>query len=352
MFRRQQANSADPGLTSKVEGPLTGSQLPINSTILEHAIRARDLSFTGALRIVSHGDSSLGDLYFFEGRIYAAAIDGFEPGVLARLMSSELITLGDSAEILELEARLNSLSVAVVESGLVSVDQLAAVHQEFVVASVGSLLLLHQAEVVPDSGRITSSVCTLPLDLNQILGMIEVRYRRMAQDAAALSHETPQEHVSVACDHPGSVVLDRNEVLSAAQVSRTDSAIPEILAMLNGADGVRSLDELAGHCGFTRAEAVHIARSLASQGLVTVVSCSNDDDHSAEVRGKHQLMVPEECSSRDWSLASIAFPRVSGDAEISELGRRASISYTPSHDLEPIVLDAWTDQSQSPFTPQ
>ena len=344
IFRRSKAGSiAGDGV---VTGPVVDSELPINPAILAEIARSRDESFTGAIQVVRPDGQIVGELFIFEGRIYAAEINGFRPDVPTRLVSSGLLTHEAAIEIQQSPHEVQSLSEEIAHSGFVSVDLLAAVHQEFVLASVGALLLVPEVQVTRIPGRITSHVCTLPLGLNQIIQSVGIRYRRMAQDAAEIAQSLTPENSRLACDHPGSIVLGPLDDLSQTHATFLELSIPEIRTTMDQVDGVNNLDSIAGHCGFTRAEVVHIARSLVAEGLTTVLTCEDVVEGEVPSAAERHLCVPEECSSRDWSLASIAVAPSQREVLPGGSGSVSSVTFSPSHDNELIILDGSEGETQ------
>jgi len=91
----------------------------------------------------------------------------------------------------------------------------------------------------------------VPLAVPAVLAAVEVRARRLAATWGAACADCA----------PGGAVLTR-----VAGVPLPPSSLPEQQALAEALDGHRSLDQVAGTLGLTRAEAVHLAASLVTTG--------------------------------------------------------------------------------------
>jgi|GEM_PF-2278397 CRP-like cAMP-binding protein len=340
MFRRKEKDSAQ-----SMDGHVRQSVLPINSQVISELFDMSKASFTGSVRLRGQDSEILGEVFLFEGRIYAATITRYQPDVLARCVSAGYFSEEEGGS---LQLRLNGLaSVApeMVATGLIDVDSLAAVHQELVLASVGALVLVPGASIERRPNQATSSICTLPLALDDLIAMVERRYRRLAQTAAELTRLSQRDDLCGSCEQPGSLVLSVIADLPDSGQEFVRDTIPEVAATLARLDGLRSLDEIAKYCGFTRAEVVHIAQSLMEHDLVTIESCGGDDQNEYEFETANSgenfyWLVPEQCGSRDWSLASANTPIWKGEGLVGNVKNIDAVKYSPSHETDLIVFDS------------
>lgn len=321
------------------------SVLPINSEVVSELSDMSKASFTGSVRLNGEDSEILGEVFLFEGRIYAATIARYQPDVLARCVSAGYFSEEEGGS---LQLRLNgvaSVAPEMVATGLIDLDSLAAVHQEFVLASVGALVLVPGASIERRPNQVTSSICTLPLALDDLIAMVELRYRRLAQTAAELTRLSQREDLCGSCEHPGSLVLSVVAVLPDSGQEFVRTTIPEVAATLARLDGLRSLDEIAKDCGFTRAEVVHIAQSLMEHDLVNIESCGGDgqnecESETADSGENFHWLVPEQCGSKDWSLASANIPIWKGEELVGNVETIDAVKYSPSHETDLIVFDS------------
>jgi CRP-like cAMP-binding protein len=65
------------------------------------------------------------------------------------------------------------------------------------------------------------------------------------------------------------------------------TASSEVTAFMAAVDGINTVDEIAGYCGFTRAEAIVITAALIAGGAIAVAG-------RKQVQGHH---VPEDFAS-------------------------------------------------------
>jgi hypothetical protein len=340
MFWRKEKDSS-----RSVHEHVPQSVLPINAQVVsELSDMSRD-SFTGSVRLKGRDSEILGEVFLFEGRIYAATITRYQPDVLARCVSAGYLSQEEGGF---LQLRLNGLAPVaseMVATGVVDLDSLAAVHQEFVLASVGALVLIPGASTERRPDQITSSICTLPLALDDLIAMVELRCRRLAQTAAELTRLSQREGLCGSCEHPGSLVMSVIAVLPDSGQEFVRTTIPEVAATLARLDGLRSLDEIAKDCGFTRAEVVHIAQSLMEHELVNIESCGGGcqnecESETADSGEDFHWLVPEQCGSRDWSLASANIPIWKGEELAGNVENIDPVKYSPSHETDLIVVDS------------
>lgn len=349
----RRAKTTDTANVSHESLASVDSVLPINPTLSAALARAQDQGFTGSVQVARPDGRKAGEIFFYEGRIYATEVEGFQAGVPNRLVSAGILTQTDADMLAEHVKQAGSFAEGILRWELASVDSLAIVHQEFVVAGVGALLLIDQANVNIHTGRVTALLCTLPLDVPEILVRVGIRYRRMAQDAAKLTRRCVRASDCDASDHPGSIILTIVEDPVPSDDRRLQPIIPEMIAVCDQVDSASSLDRIAYMCGLTRAEVVHIARSLVEHGLAKIHSCGDEKiigqifEHGGVGIEERVLLVPEECSSGDWSLASIAVPLPQGEGELHDPDNLGYVTFSPSHEMEPTVIDSEGEATQN-----
>lgn len=223
--------------------------------------------FTGALDVSERAFDGQASLYFFRGGLYSAAIEGWEPRTIQRLVSSAALAGFEAAALASeqhAEARL-------VDSGSVPIDAVATIHQEMLLASVGAILHARLGRARRRQGAVTDVGCTLPLPVEDVLTSVSLRSRRMADTWRLVSSGATPAHLVLGQSAPSNQV---------------PASPPELLALHGQLNGECTLDEAAWNCGFTRAEAVHLSASLVTAGLAAVVS-------EGASPAAHQLLVPE-----------------------------------------------------------
>jgi hypothetical protein len=164
-----------------------------------------------------------------------------------------------------------------VENGLVHVHSVGALHQEYLLAALGAVMELPKVKVKTHKGQTTATLCTMPLTIQALAQTLDLRYSRYVSTAAMLHPE----------GSPGSLVLEDAGADLPAEVN-----IPEIRVFRGKVAPGRTIDDIAGASGLTRAEAVHLAWLLVSTGVVSVLG------HGTAGVDPHQWTVPEEFGSR------------------------------------------------------
>lgn len=193
-------------------------------------------------------------MYVFEGGVYAANSQRFWPDITRRLHSSRLIP--DHGLAQDPRVLVDTLDLPV--------EQLASAHQEVMFATVGAVIDLPDSEVTSVSfteGDITDAQCTLPVEVEALLAVLDARRERMQQDLVTLNQQSPALQVSLAAtdaDQPIDAPTEATVLLDQIGQSRDRShtLVP--------------LDAVAQLCGFTRAEAIHLVAVLADRELVEV----------------------------------------------------------------------------------
>lgn len=252
----------------------------VNRELADELSAAGAKAFTGAIEVIDRGTRNRARLYLYEGGVYAVDLEGYQRPVYARLRSSGAFALRSDAEL----AVLAGLDVPdpaalaqAVDNGWLSVEALAGVHQELLLAALGGVLALAKVKTRPREGETTARFCTLPLPVDPLFETVRIRARRLQGTWAILAPGTPA----------GTAVLSRTPTALDACVAPI-----ELPAMARELDGRRSLDEVAWSLGFTRAEAAHVAAALINSGLARV-----EVDAPAAPAPAHHL-VPESFGAR------------------------------------------------------
>lgn len=212
--------------------------------------------WTGALRCAIPEAEQEAVVYLYEGGVYSADLPWYQPRDLARLSSAGIVDSTRQAIIQSaLGADVDDLDAArfCVEQGWLSPERLGTIHGEYLLAAVGAVLDA-TADVAEEEGKVTDRYCALPVGFEDLVEALRVRRDR---DEAAWPFPSAPEQSFVVRVMP--------EVTPAHQV-------PEVVAFLEALGTAAALDDVAGRCGLTRAEAAFIAASLAGQGVVEITA--------------------------------------------------------------------------------
>jgi hypothetical protein len=255
--------------------PVTAA--PIESTDLNaHLIKdieaAATKRVTGALEVVDRRTGAKARLYLYEGGLYSIAIDGYSPAVPRRLEASGVLDEG-RLDYLRGVARPGPTCV---QQGWISVDALATIHQEYLLASLGAVLACEKVKVHMRKGEQANSYCTLPLPVGPLIESVRVRGQRLIGTWPGLS----------ATGTPATTVLRATGAAIPASL-----ALPEFAALRFAVDGHRTVDAVAEQVGFTRAETVHLASILATAGVLAAT------EEPAAVAPTDRFLVPEAFGS-------------------------------------------------------
>lgn len=240
---------------------------PVDAHVAHALQQAENDRFTGSIEVDEKAHHGHAWLYFFEGGLYSISLTSYEPRPLARLVAAGVLT-AEQADALQLHPHPEA---AAVEQGLVSLDAVATVHQEVLLASAGAVLAAHTGHLRREKDATTDRMCTLPLRPADVLDAVAMRRERMEGTWPLVSRTRT----------PGQATLRRT-----AASAPLPSALPELTALLAACDGQTSVDEVAFRLGFTRAEVVHLAGSLVASGHVVEVE-------DLEVPLPLRILVPE-----------------------------------------------------------
>ncbi|MHB8796793.1 MAG: hypothetical protein ACYC90_15225 [Candidatus Nanopelagicales bacterium] len=216
-------------------------------------------AFTGSIDVTDPATRGTARLFLYEGGLYAVELPGYAPPVLARLGVSD----APAAE-------------AAIAAGAVSIEALAGIHQEFVIAGLGAVLALPRARTHLRKAETTARFCTLPLPVGSLLHLVRMRADRLAGTWGMLAPNA----------NPATTVARRGP--AAGSVAPAGEAV----MLLEAVDGIRTVDGVAAAAGFTRAEAVHLASALVHSGHLALA----DEPVAGPAGGP--LLVPEEFGTR------------------------------------------------------
>ena len=201
--------------------------------------------WTGALHCAVSGCSDEAILYLFEGSLYAVALPWYQPRDLDRLQSAGIVDATRLAIIHStLGTNVDDLIAArfCVEQGWLTAERLGTIHGEYLLASVGALR--HRVgQCTEHEGEVTDRFCALPVAYDDLVEALKVRDERTK--ATWTFDPSPQQAI---------VIRTKPEVTPQHQVA-------EVVALLGALGEVGALDDIAGRCGLTRAEAAFIVSS-------------------------------------------------------------------------------------------
>ena len=245
----------------------------VNKDVQAALMKAAKSSWSGSVEIVDRVHGCTAHVFFHEGGVYSVQADGFRANIAARLVTAGVITPAQADHARTVESPATWL----VENGLVDVDSVGALHQEYLLAALGAVMELPKVKIKTHKGQTTATLCTMPLSMQALADTLDLRHSRYVSTAAMLHPEV----------NPGSLVLEDAGADLPAEVN-----IPEIRVFRGKVAPGRTIDDIAGASGLTRAEAVHLAWLLVSTGVVSVLG------HGTAGVDPHQWTVPEEFGSR------------------------------------------------------
>ncbi len=245
----------------------------VNKDVHTALTKAAKSSWSGSVEIVDRAHGCTAHVYFHEGGVYSVQADGFRANIAARLVTAGVITPAQADHA----RTVDSPATWLVENGLVDVDSVGALHQEYLLAALGAVMELPKVKIKTHKGQTTATLCTMPLSMQALADTLDLRHSRYVSTAAMLHPE----------GNPGSLVLEDAGADLPAEVN-----ISEIRVFRGKVAPGRTIDDIAGASGLTRAEAVHLAWLLVSTGVVSVLG------HGTAGVDPHQWTVPEEFGSR------------------------------------------------------
>lgn len=216
---------------------------------------------TGCLQVVDQGEVRSGQVYLVDGALVAVDVDGFRPRVGHRLRSGGLVTVEAFDEALAAcggDVRSPLVGPTLVERGHLAADVLAAVHREITLSAIGAMATWVGTEGVFVPGVTTTSFTMQPVAVGTVLRAVVKRRARWELLWGALA--------------PGVPVEECYPVARSLPADAQRTAVPaEAQALLRAMDGHRTVDEVAGECGFTRFETGYLLHALVRAQLAEVV---------------------------------------------------------------------------------
>lgn len=188
----------------------------------------------------------------YRGFPYAVTLEGWQPDVLARLVSAGSVTQ-EQAEVLRVDHPGDPVAQArqAVEAGLIDAEELAVIHQELLLSALG--VLAERATIVHfDEGVTVDRMCAIPLELEPLLQTLQLRAQRSAATWQAIDAGADPGQATFICD---------------ADALPDSLRIPEVEAVVSRMASPMSVDQVAAAAGFTRAEALHIMGALVAAGV-------------------------------------------------------------------------------------
>lgn len=228
--------------------------------------------WTGRLVATDPASGTSAAIYMFEGGVYSVQVEDFTPHLTNRMIAAGIL---DESRLRELSAsvenaqRDHEVGRFAIHRDWLPVDTLAAFHAEYLLAGLGAALSLPKSKVQADANETTDQLCTLPASVDDLIAAIDLREERSQRIWNGVA--------------PGSST--RETVL---RVVNADAEIcfasSEVTAFMRAIDGINTVDEIAGSCGFTRAEAIVITAALIAGGAAAIAGRKT-------VHGAH---VPED----------------------------------------------------------
>ncbi len=206
---------------------------------------------TGVLETAGRGHQGRARLYFYEGRLYSAHLSGFTADPLARLVTGGRLSADAAARLRESP----DPETQAVERGWVTIDDIALVHQEYLLASTGAVLAAGTGRAHWREGEVTDTVCTIPLDVSEVLTSLPIRQERLESTWMLVSTVGTPTTTVVRATHA---------------TTPLPSALPELEAVVEALSAPASVDEVSGSLGLTRAEGVHLVGMLVASGHAVV----------------------------------------------------------------------------------
>ena len=228
--------------------------------------------WTGRLVATDPTTGTSAAIYMFEGGIYSVQVEDFTPHLTNRMIAAGIL---DEDRMRELSASVNQsqrdheVGRFAINRDWLPVDTLSGFHAEYLLAGLGAALSLSKSKVQADANETTDHLCTLPASVEDLIAAIDLREERSRRIWNGVA--------------PGSST--RETVLRVVNIDADIcSASSEVKAFVTAVDGINTVDEIAGACGFTRAEAVVITAALIAGGAVAIAG-------RKAVHGAH---VPED----------------------------------------------------------
>lgn len=224
----------------------------LNPALVKELTHLAKKRWTGRIRVSVPKSDEFGDVYLYDGGLYAAQLSTFTPNMMARLAAAGTMNAERQQEAqvaFTPEALRDSIGSFYFHHGWITIDELEQLHTEYTLASIGALLALPNLKVKSFKDDVTAKWCTIPKSIADVLASVEIRRERDSRAWITMpSHANAETAVF-------SIIDPLNDVVQTA---------PEISAFVQACDGQRPLDVVAGACGLTRAEGIAISSALVS----------------------------------------------------------------------------------------
>jgi hypothetical protein len=171
--RSKRAAEPEPDVQDAPAAPMSTPR-PLNAQLLKDIDGSVERGFTGALEVTEKATGGRAHIYFFEGGLYAIALDGYVPNVTARLEASGVLDEGRRDYL----SGVSTPGAVAVRQEWLTVDALATVHQEYLLAALGAVLVCEKVKVHARKGEEADAFCTLPLPVAPLLESVKVRAQR------------------------------------------------------------------------------------------------------------------------------------------------------------------------------
>lgn len=231
--------------------------------------------WTGRLVATDPVTGTSASIYMYEGGVYSVQVEDFTPHLTNRMMAAGILDDGRMLELsASVEATLRDREVGrfAITRDWLPIDTLAGFHAEYLLAGLGAALSIPKSKVQAEANETTDRLCALPASVEDLIEAIDLREQRSQRIWSGIA--------------PGSTT--RETVLRIVnRDAEICSASPEVTAFVTAVDGINTVDEIAGSCGFTRAEAIVITAALIAGGAIAIAGRKS-------ISGMH---VPEDFAS-------------------------------------------------------
>ena len=208
---------------------------------------------TGYLELHDTARERRGWVFLENQEVVAVLVAGYQPRLARRLIASEFVSVADMGEVLSVTKDEYDPRIAVecVARGLVDAVTMKVLYREFMLSAASFVDEWELGEsqwvagIPPWEGR--STAVAVPLLVNAIS-------RR-------------KEHWATLWTELSAVTIpDRIPMRTGRADYRPDS--PDEAAVLRAIDGERTLDQVAGECGFTRFQTGHLMAALMAKKVL------------------------------------------------------------------------------------
>lgn len=286
----------------------------LNAGLIKELSAAAKSKFTGAVIVQSKDSALTGRIFFYDGGVYAAQVDGYYPRVVARMAASGLIDLNREEHLRQhfggnlLDPEIGAYAV---QQEWLGVDALSAFHQEYLLATIGALASLPRIKVKRHKGETTNLFCTVPLPWEKVQETLDMRAMRLTNTWIPI---TPSADPNAVIPH----------IVNPAALN--DISAAEIRTLAAAIDGAANVDAIAWRCGYTRAEAVHLLAMMVAAEAISLAEVAPQpfDPNNLfvpEAAGEVVLGVPmadetvEEVVAMPVEISAAAFGENDPDAQ-------------------------------------